>query len=249
MKPCCFSVNVNKFALVRNSRDGALPNIYDLSKTLLSWGVGGITVHPRPDQRHIRYDDLHPLSKVVAGFPDAEFNIEGFPSPEFIQKVCEVKPHQVTLVPDDPGQKTSDHGWDISNNSALLSECVAECKRNGIRVSLFMDPVREQIEQVPATDADRIELYTEQFAALYADDKKALAAQPYTQAAQLAQKLGLKVNAGHDLNLENLGYFLRKVPDVKEVSIGHAFVCEAWNYSLKTCTEKYLEITQQVYHG
>ncbi|MEX0965783.1 MAG: pyridoxine 5'-phosphate synthase [Bacteroidia bacterium] len=229
------SVNINKVALLRNSRGGNNPDLIQVAKDCERFGAQGITVHPRPDERHVRYSDLAPLKAVVS----TEFNVEGYPSQKFMDTVLEVKPHQVTLVPDKPQQLTSDHGWDTLDEADFLREIVGELKRAGIRVSLFIDPALSMIEAAAKTDADRIELYTEGYAANYTQNaEKALA--PYIKAAELAHELGLGVNAGHDLNLENLAYLKQHLPHVDEVSIGHALISDALYFGLENVIPMYL---------
>ncbi len=238
-----FSVNVNKFALVRNSRGADTPNLASLCKQILNCGAKGITVHPRPDQRHARYDDLPILNELVRKYNHAEFNVEGYPNQTFLDEVCSIKPHQVTLVPDEPGQLTSDHGWNCQKNAAFLKSIVDRLHLHGMRVSLFLDPDPLQVIHAAATGADRIELYTEGYAHNYKTAKET-STTDYAATAKAAQDAGLGVNAGHDLSLENLQYFLEQVPNILEVSIGHAFVCESWQFTINKTVEKYLHITQ-----
>jgi pyridoxine 5-phosphate synthase len=220
------SVNINKFATLRNSRGGNNPDLVKAATDAEKFGADGITVHPRPDERHIRYQDVYDLKKALS----TEFNIEGNPTEQkFIELVLAVQPHQVTLVPDALGQLTSNHGWDTvkTTNKAYLNSIIMKFKDAGIRVSVFVDPVIEMIEGAARTGADRIELYTEQYATLFAAGKKEEAIQPYITAAAKAKELGLGINAGHDLDLQNLGYFVQQIPFIDEVSIGHALVCDA----------------------
>jgi pyridoxine 5-phosphate synthase len=224
------SVNVNKVALVRNSRGGEIPSVVEAARLCVEAGCHGITVHPRPDQRHIRPRDVYDLAERL----DVEFNIEGNPFagkegsyPGFMNLVRDVRPAQATLVPDDPGQLTSDHGWNIRRDWERVVPIIDELKALGVRVSLFMDADRGQIEAVPRTGADRIELYTEDYARAYPTADRDETTAVYAAAAQCAGDLGLGVNAGHDLNLDNLAHFLRTVPGVLEVSIGHALVTDA----------------------
>ena len=216
------SVNINKVATLRNARGGNMPDVLQVAKDVQSYGAQGITVHPRPDQRHIRYSDARSLPSVIT----TEYNIEGNPIPEFIAMVLEIAPTQVTLVPDAEDVLTSNAGWDTLKHGDFLSDVIARFKAGGIRTSIFVDPVPAMIEGAVATGTDRIELYTEAYARNYAADK-ALAVAPYREAAQLAHQLGLGVNAGHDLSLENIAYFAQQLPQLLEVSIGHALVCEA----------------------
>lgn len=205
-------------------------------------GVHGITVHPRPDERHTRYSDVRALVDVVREVPGAEFNVEGNPSEAFVALVLEAKPDQVTLVPDADDQLTSDHGWDAKKNGSSLAPIVARFKDAGIRTSLFMDPDVPQIEAVILTGADRIELYTEAYASAFGTPVEAEVLDSFVRAARAAEASGLGVNAGHDLSLENLGRFLDVVPGVLEVSIGHAVICEALELGLETTVRRYLDI-------
>ena len=236
------SVNVNKIALLRNSRGHNFPDLVDFIDAVLREDVRGITVHPRPDERHITRKDVQTIGDFLKLHDDVEFNVEGYPSPEFLELVLAVKPDQVTLVPDAPGQLTSDHGWDVAPNRDLLKDAVTRLRKAGIRTSLFMDPNCERIEQVPAVKADRIELYTESFAEHFGLESEQAIWEQYADAAAAAQDLGLGVNAGHDLNLENLGRFL-EIPDILEVSIGHALVVECLYEGLPTVIRRYHEIT------
>ena len=229
------SVNINKFATLRNARGGNNPDLKKITKDAESFGAQGITVHPRPDERHIRYSDVHELRPLVK----TEFNIEGNPNPKFIDLVLESKPHQVTLVPDGPDVLTSNAGWDVINNKEHLTNILNTFKIAGIRTSVFMDPDLKQIEALGALPCDRIELYTESYASGYHDDKeKAIA--PYIEAAKLAHSVGLQINAGHDLDLDNLAYFNANIPYLKEVSIGHALVCDALYYGFENTIQLYL---------
>lgn len=218
------SVNINKLATLRNSRGGNNPDIVKAAVDAQMFGADGITVHPRPDERHIRYADVHELKKVIT----TEFNIEGNPQEQkFVDLVLAVKPHQVTLVPDALGQITSNHGWDTIKHRAYLQEIIAVFKKAGIRVSIFVDPVIAMVEGAAQTGTDRIELYTEAYAHGYAAGSGEKAVAPYVAAAQKATELGLGLNAGHDLDLHNLRYFAQQIPDLAEVSIGHALICDA----------------------
>ena len=229
------SVNINKIALIRNSRGGNNPDIVKIAMQCESWGADGITVHPRPDQRHIRYDDLQKLKDVVT----TEFNIEGYPSREFIDIVLSVKPDQVTLVPDPPGVLTSSEGWDTISNLEFLKEVVTEFQSNGIRVSLFAEPISRIVEHAALTGTDRIEFYTGPYAANYMFAKEK-SIHPFIEAAKVANKLNLGINAGHDLNLDNLNYFCENIPKLLEVSIGHALVCDSLYYGLQNTIHMYL---------
>ena len=244
-----FSVNLNKIALLRNSRGHNVPDVAAVARRCLALGVHGITVHPRPDERHTRYADVVELARVVRETPGAEFNVEGNPGEPFIALVLEAKPDQVTLVPDAADQLTSDHGWDVRSNGGLLAGVVARFKAAGIRTSLFMDPDVHQIEAVAATGADRIELYTESYATAHGtpDQERVLGA--FESAARVARAERLGVNAGHDLSLDNLADFLAHVPGVLEVSIGHAVVCEALELGLETTLQRYLGIVNAAKPG
>lgn len=218
------SVNINKFATLRNSRGGNNPDVVKSALDAEKFGADGVTVHPRPDERHIRYDDVRKIRQVIK----TEFNIEGNPTEKkFVDLVLETRPHQVTLVPDGLGQITSDHGWDTIQHKAYLIDLITVFKKAGIRVSIFVDPVVEMVEGAAATGTDRIELYTEAYAREYANGKAENAIAPYKTAALKARELGLGLNAGHDLDLHNLNYFAQQIPFLDEVSIGHALVCDA----------------------
>lgn len=229
------SVNINKIATLRNSRGGDNPNLLDVAKDCERYGADGITIHPRPDERHIRYADVHALKKIIT----TEFNIEGNPlEASFIDLVMAVKPEQVTLVPDTLGQITSNHGWDTVGHQALLISIVRPFREAGIRVSIFVDPVLEMIEAAVSTGADRVELYTESYAVIF-ENNPADAVINYRKAAFRAHQLGLGVNAGHDLSLENLAYFKANVTPLDEVSIGHALICDALYYGLENTIQLY----------
>jgi pyridoxine 5-phosphate synthase len=218
------SVNINKFATLRNSRGGDNPNVVKSAVDAELFGADGVTVHPRPDERHIRYNDVREITKIIT----TELNIEGNPREQkFVDLVLEVKPRQVTLVPDALGQLTSDHGWDTVQHKAYLEEIIAVFKRAGIRVSIFVDPVIQMVEGAAATGTDRIELYTEGYAKQFAEGNREAAVKPYVAAAAKAKELGLGINAGHDLDLHNLRYLKQQIPHLDEVSIGHALVCDA----------------------
>jgi pyridoxine 5-phosphate synthase len=229
------SVNINKVATLRNARGHNTPNLLQVAKDVERFGAQGITVHPRPDERHIRYADVRDLSPILT----TEFNVEGYPNRVFIDLVKEVKPAQVTLVPDPPGALTSNAGWDTIKNAALLSEVIAEFKNEGIRTSIFVGTELEFIEGAKEVGADRVELYTEPYADLYPVDAAA-AVQPFAQAGILAQDLGLGLNAGHDLSLDNLKFFAENVPALMEVSIGHALISDALYYGLENTVQMYL---------
>ncbi len=229
------SVNINKIALIRNSRGGNLPDVLKAALDCERFGAQGITVHPRPDERHIRYQDVRDLKPILT----TEFNIEGYPSKEFMELVLEVKPHQVTLVPDPPDALTSNAGWDTITNKALLKEVIAEFRKNKIRTSLFVGTDLNQIEGAAATGTDRIELYTEDYARNYHKDPEA-AVEPYRKAAHRAHKYGLGINAGHDLNLNNLAFFKKSLEQLDEVSIGHALISDALYLGLENTIQLYL---------
>lgn len=244
------SVNVNKIALVRNSRDIGRPSVVEAARICLEAGAHGITVHPRPDQRHIRPGDVKDLKALLKG-TRAELNIEGNPFagseggyPGFMEIVRRARPAQATLVPDDPGQLTSDHGFNMARDAARLKPLIAELKKLGIRVSVFMDSDLEQIGRVPECGADRIELYTEPYARAFERRRAGGSLKLFARAARRAGKLGLGVNAGHDLSLDNLGAFLEKVPNVLEVSIGHAIICDALRLGLAATVKAYLKIVK-----
>jgi pyridoxine 5-phosphate synthase len=238
------SVNLNKVALLRNARGSDYPNLEWMARRAIAVGADGITVHPRPDQRHVRYDDVPVLAALCARHDDVEFNIEGNPAPEFVELVLAARPDQCTLVPDDPAQLTSDHGWDLGGDNSALEASIAVLSRAGIRVSLFMDPVAEAIDKVTATGADRIELYTESYAGAFKRGDHAAELERFAAAASRAGELSLGVNAGHDLNLRNLGTFLATVPNVLEVSIGHAIMVECFDYGFEGTLSRYLEIVR-----
>ena len=229
------SVNINKIATLRNARGGNMPDVLQVAKDVQRFGAEGVTIHPRPDERHIRYQDAFDLLKVVT----TEYNIEGNPIPKFIDLVLQVKPTQVTLVPDAEDAITSNAGWDTIKHKDFLTEVVTEFKRNGIRTSLFVDPVEAMVTAAAATGTDRVELYTEGYASQYAVGDKA-AVEPYVKAALEAQKVGLGLNAGHDLSLDNLKYFKEQIPNLLEVSIGHALICEALYLGLENVIQLYL---------
>ena len=230
------SVNINKVATLRNARGGNVPNLLEVTKDLQRFGAQGITIHPRPDQRHIRYDDAYALPDVVT----TEFNIEGNPIPEFIEMVLKIKPDQVTLVPDANDVLTSNAGWDTLKNKEYLTPIISAFKEAGIRTSIFVDPVVEMIEGALSTGTDRIELYTESYAKEYHNDpQKAIA--PYVAAAVKANALGIGINAGHDLSLDNLAFFAKNIPGLLEVSIGHALICESLYLGFENVIPMYLE--------
>ncbi len=230
------SVNINKVATLRNARGGSMPNLLEVTKDLQRYGAQGITVHPRPDERHIRYEDVRSLPEVLT----TEFNIEGNPIPKFVDLVMEVKPTQVTLVPDAEDAITSNAGWDTIKNQDFLREIIKKFKSVGIRTSIFIDPILDQIEGAVATGTDRIELYTEAYATDYARNReKAIA--PYLVASEKANELGLGINAGHDLSLDNVAYFSKMIPSLLEVSIGHALICESLYLGFENVIPMYLQ--------
>lgn len=234
------SVNINKVATLRNTRSLDIPSVVRLSRIALDAGAHGITVHPRPDQRHIRPADVYEIAGLLRdSYPATEFNIEGNPFIEYVHFARDVRPTQCTLVPDSPDAKTSDHGWDLSKPDARLGKLIEELKSFGCRVSLFMDPLPEQIRRAAQLGADRIELYTEPYAAAFkAGDP--LAIEPYVAAAQAAADVGLGVNAGHDLNLDNLPPLVRRLPNLLEVSIGHALIGDALELGMAQTVRRYL---------
>lgn len=235
------SVNLNKVAMLRNARPLAIPSVVKMGEISIAAGAQGLTVHPRPDERHIRRTDVYDLAKLLKEHPTVEFNIEGnpFESP-FMEIIREVRPDQCTLVPDDPDQNTSDHGWNVPENAARLKEIIGELNELGCRVSLFMDPDVEQIKQVPPLGCSRIELYTEPYATAYREGKGDESFEIYRKAAECAQSLGIGVNGGHDLNLENLPLF-KKIPNLLEVSIGHALTADALEMGFAGAVEAYLK--------
>ena len=229
------SVNINKIATLRNARGGIVPDLLQVAKDIQRFGAHGITIHPRPDERHIRYQDARDLKPIVY----TEFNIEGNPQHNFIDLVLECRPEQVTLVPDAIGAITSSAGWDTVKNESYLTEVIAEFKRNGIRTSIFVDPVLKMIEGAKKTGTDRIELYTEAFAHQYGLGNLN-AIEPYTKSAVLCNDLGLGINAGHDLSLDNIKFFKENIPGLLEVSIGHALISEALYLGLDNVVNMYL---------
>jgi pyridoxine 5-phosphate synthase len=230
------SVNINKFATLRNARGGNNPDLEMVTRAVQTFGADGVTVHPRPDERHIRYSDVRAIKKLIT----TEFNIEGnCREQKFIDLVLETRPTQVTLVPDAVGQLTSDHGWDTITHQAYLKEIIPVFKNAGIRVSLFVDPIDEMIRAAKTTGTDRIELYTENYARLYQSGEKEKAIAPYQKAAELARELSLELNAGHDLDHSNLRYFHQHIPWLKEVSIGHALICDALFWGLENTIQLY----------
>ena len=232
------SVNINKIAVIRNSRGGNMPDVIAAAQNIERFGSEGITVHPRPDERHIRYSDVRELKGVVT----TELNVEGNPIPSFVDLVCEVRPAQVTLVPDAADAITSNAGWNTIANREFLTEMCERFHHEGIRVSIFVDPDPEMVSGAKACGADRVELYTEAYAAGYHTDREK-AIEPYITAAERAREVGLGLNAGHDLNLDNLRYFLTRIPWVDEVSIGHALISDALYFGLENTVALYLRET------
>jgi pyridoxine 5-phosphate synthase len=237
------SVNLNKIALLRNQRDIGIPSVLESAKTVIEAGAHGVTVHPRPDERHIRYDDARQLKKMVT----VEFNIEGNPfTGKLMELLHELKPDQATLVPDEPGANTSDHGWNMKQNKERLEPVIKQLKDLDIRVSLFMDPDTEGIQMVKEIGADRIELYTEPYArAFRTKDNIEQTLEQFADAARFANEIGLGLNAGHDLNLNNLGKFCSNVPGILEVSIGHALIADAIEMGLENTVKEYLKVLAQ----
>ena len=235
------SVNVNKIALLRNSRGRDFPSVIEFAKRVIGLGVKGITVHPRPDERHITRRDIRELTSFLADYPGVEFNIEGYPSEDFMELVLNAKPDQCTLVPDAPDQLTSDHGWDISAHESLLSNVLGRLRDADIRSSIFLDPDVEMVERVPSVGADRIELYTESYAQAFGGESQDAVLEKYRAAALRASQLGLGLNAGHDLDLANLGEFLT-IPSILEVSIGHALIVESLLQGVDKVIARYLAL-------
>jgi len=230
------SVNINKIATIRNARGGNNPNLIQMAKDIQSYGANGITIHPRPDQRHITYNDARTLPDVIT----TEFNIEGNPIEKFVELVCNVKPDQVTLVPDSIDALTSNAGWDTISNRSFLKEVITEFKNNNIRTSIFIDTNHQFIEGAKDVGADRIELYTESYAVNF-EKNNLNEIKKYIDASSYANSIGLGVNAGHDLNLENINFFVKEIPFLEEVSIGHAIVCEALYLGMENVINMYLE--------
>lgn len=228
------SVNINKIATLRNARGGNVPDVIQAAVDIERFGAEGITVHPRPDQRHIRYDDVFRLKEVVT----TEFNVEGYPDESFMKLVLEVKPGQVTLVPDPPGVLTSNAGWDVRSHMAFLVKTISTLKQAGIRTSIFLEPDATMVEEAKKTGTDRIELYTESYASGYKSGREA-AIRPYQLAARKAAEIGIGLNAGHDLSLDNLRYFAQTIPSLEEVSIGHALISDALYLGLENAVNMY----------
>jgi pyridoxine 5-phosphate synthase len=242
------SVNLNKVALLRNQRDVGYPSVLDAARLVVRAGAHGITVHPRPDERHIRRTDVTELAALIRDefAPTIEYNIEGYPTPEFIALIGEVRPDQVTLVPDAPDQRTSDHGWDLARDGGRLAPLIAQLRASGARVSLFMDPDPGAAAAAATVGADRIELYTGPYAHAFGRPGAGALLERYTQTAAAAAEAGLGVNAGHDLNLDNLPAFVLGVPQLAEVSIGHAITADALRLGFAAATEAYLRALRRV---
>lgn len=240
------SVNVNKIATLRNARGHNLPNLLQVTQDIVSYGARGITIHPRPDERHITKKDAYSLGEWLSRSPDPiEFNIEGYPSNDFLEMVVEIAPHQVTLVPDPPDVITSNAGWKCSENFELLQRVLSPLKENNIRTSIFIDPFdcnNEDLSSLAQLKPDRIELYTEAFAKNFANEHCNDTLEKYVNLAREVSELGIGINAGHDLNQENLGDLVRAIPNLEEVSIGHALICEALYEGLETTIKNYLKI-------
>ena len=237
------SINVNKFALIRNARGANMPDLIEISKKCIKYGANGITVHPRPDERHAKFSDLKPLKNLTQNYQDIEFNIEGYPSEDFINKVIEVTPDQVTLVPDPPEALTSSFGWDCKKNRDFLYATINKFKKQNIRVSIFINPSVDTLSNLDFIKPNRVELYTFDYAKNYSLDKTQ-AIKPYIEVTNFLSKNfpEIELNAGHDLNLENLSFILTTITKIKEVSIGHALVCDSIELGLLTTVKKYLEI-------
>ncbi len=240
------SVNLNKIALLRNSRGMNYPKVLDFAELCIKCGAHGVTIHPRPDQRHATYQDVFDLAELCQNHPNVEFNVEGYPTADFLDVVKSAKPHQCTLVPDAPDQITSDHGWNTLSENHFLRPVLADLKHNGIRTSIFLDPDLALIPSATETGTERIELYTEEYARTYDSDDHERVFERYRKASALAQEYGLGVNAGHDLNQKNLAKFLT-LPDIFEVSIGHALTIEALLDGYENTIRSYVAIVEQ--HG
>ena len=243
------SVNVNKVALVRNTRHLGIPSVARAALQCLAAGAQGITVHPRPDGRHIRSSDVYELAELLQSWPEAEFNIEGNPTQNLMDFIRQVRPQQATFVPDSEDQFTSDHGWSFPQDAERLAPLIAECRSLGVRVSLFMDPVPAQMAAARAVGADRVELYTEPYAAAWGTPRQAAELARYAAAAQAALDAGLGVNAGHDLNRDNLAAFVREVPGVLEVSIGHALIADALELGYAATVQAYQRCIAQGFNS
>ena len=244
---CALSVNVNKVALLRNTRHLGIPSVTRAAQRCLEAGAQGITVHPRPDERHIRAHDVRELAALMKAWPQAEYNIEGNPTQNLMDFIREVRPHQATFVPDSEDQFTSDHGWNLPADAERLRPMIAECRSLGVRVSLFMDPLPEAMVHVAALGAERIELYTETWASAFGTPREAEVVAGFAAAARAALAQGLGINAGHDLNRDNLTRFLREVPGVAEVSIGHALIADALELGYAETVRDYQRCIQRAY--
>ncbi len=229
------SVNINKIATLRNARGANNPDVIKAAQDCERFGAQGITVHPRPDERHIRYDDVVKLKRVVK----TEFNIEGYPDERYLKLIAQVKPHQATLVPDPPNAITSNAGWDTIKNGNFLKTIIAEIKTMGVRVSIFVDPVPKMVEGAANAGADRVELYTEPYAQEFKLNSE-VSIKPYVESARIAKEFGLGINAGHDLDLQNLRFLKESIPHIDEVSIGHALICDALYFGLENTIQMYL---------
>ena len=240
------SVNVNKFALIRNARGADMPNLVGISKKCIEYGADGITVHPRPDERHVKFSDLQELKNLTNNYEQIEFNIEGYPSDDFIKRVIDVLPDQVTLVPDPPEALTSSFGWDCEVSKIFLTEVINKFRDKNIRVSIFINPSSKTLSNLETIRPDRVELYTYDYAKNYKQNKNS-AIKNYLEVTDYLKREfpQISLNAGHDLNLDNLDYILENIPAIKEVSIGHALVCDSIDFGLKETIKKYKRITQQ----
>tara|TARA_Y200000002_G_scaffold20916_1_gene16055 strand:- start:373 stop:1116 length:744 start_codon:yes stop_codon:yes gene_type:complete len=240
------SINVNKFALIRNARGADMPNLVDISKKCIEYGADGITVHPRPDERHVKFSDLQELKNLTNNYEQIEFNIEGYPSDDFIKRVIDVLPDQVTLVPDPPEALTSSFGWDCEVSKIFLTEVINKFRDKNIRVSIFINPSSKTLSNLETIRPDRVELYTYDYAKNYKQNKNS-AIKNYLEVTDYLKREfpQISLNAGHDLNLDNLDYILENIPAIKEVSIGHALVCDSIDFGLKETIKKYKRITQQ----
>ena len=240
------SINVNKFALIRNARGADMPNLIDISKKCIEYGADGITVHPRPDERHVKFSDLQELKNLTNNYEQIEFNIEGYPSDDFIKRVIDVLPDQVTLVPDPPEALTSSFGWDCEVNKNFLTEVINKFRDKNIRVSIFINPSSKTLSNLETIRPDRVELYTYDYAKNYKQNKN-LAIKNYLEVTDYLKREfpHILLNAGHDLNLNNLDYILKNISEIKEVSIGHALVCDSIDFGLKQTIERYKKIIQQ----
>ncbi len=240
------SINVNKFALIRNARGADMPNLVDISKKCIEYGADGITVHPRPDERHVKFSDLQELKNLTNNYEQIEFNIEGYPSNDFIKRVIDVSPDQITLVPDPPEALTSSFGWDCEKNKNFLTEVINKFRDNNIRVSIFINPSSKNLSNLEIIKPDRVELYTYDYAKNYNENKNTAIKSYLEVTSYLKNKFpNISLNAGHDLNLNNLDYILHNIPEIKEVSIGHALVCDSIDFGLKETIEKYKNITKK----